>query len=162
MPYEIPHPDMTPVIQNVLRLVHCLIQQLREASGNSQPLPGKWCVSILAGERDSTQGGSSVVSTIEGTNSSPSSSLNNSRMADISQRVNSTLSGRLQWSINAPTSTPGSKRRCQTAPGGTSKRYVVFCSAFGICITPIPLSCVEILPTAIPNAEARAIILKSL
>ena len=58
--------------------------------GNSQLPPAKSPVSAPAGERDTSQGGSSVASTIDGQNSTPSSSPNNSGVADITQWVTST------------------------------------------------------------------------
>jgi len=85
MPSQSPHTDITPVIRNVGGLANLQNQQMREPLGNSQLPPAKRCVSVPAGERDSSQGGSSVPSTIQGQNSTPSSSLNNSRVADISQ-----------------------------------------------------------------------------
>jgi hypothetical protein len=60
--------------------------------GNSQLSPAKTRIFVPAGERDSSQGGSSVASTIQDQNSIPSSSLNNSHIEDITQCVTSTLS----------------------------------------------------------------------
>ena len=59
---------------------------------NSQLPHAKGRISVQAGERDSSQGGSSVTSTIEGQNSTLSTSLNNSEVADITQCVTSTPS----------------------------------------------------------------------
>jgi len=56
--------------------------------------PARRRVSVPAGKSDSSQGGSSVASSIQGQNSTPSSSLNNSRVADITQRVASNLSAK--------------------------------------------------------------------
>jgi len=87
-----PHTDRTLVVRNVWSLANSQNQQKCGASGNSQLHPAKRRVSVPAGERDSTQGGSYVPSTIQGQNSTPSSWLNNFRVADITQRVTSTPS----------------------------------------------------------------------
>jgi len=158
MPSQSRHLDTTPVVRNVRSLANRQNQQKRGPSGNSQLPPAKRRVSVPAGERDSTQGGSSVASTIQGQNSIPSSSLNNSCVADISQRVASTPSATQRRSINTPTATPVTSSRSTPAPGGTTTRRVVSSPAFGIAITPTPLSGLENLPTLIPNPEARAII----
>jgi hypothetical protein len=139
---------------------------MRGPSGNSQLPPAKRCVSGPAGERDTSQGGSSVPSTIQGQNSTPLSSLNHSRVADITQCVASTPSTTLRRSINTPTATPVTSSRSTPAPGGTlqadSTRHVVSSPASGIGSTPTPLSSLENLPTPISNPEARAIITNSL
>jgi len=158
MPSQSPHLDTTPVVLNVRSLANRQNQQKRGLSGNSQLPPATRCVSVPAGERDSTQGGSSVASTIQGQNSVPSSSLNNSRVADISQRVTSTQSARQRWSINTPTATPVTSSHSTPAPGETTTRPFVSSPAFGIAITPTPLRGLENLPTLIPNPEAHAII----
>jgi hypothetical protein len=163
MPSQSPHPDTTPVVRNVRSLANRQNQQKRGPSGNSQLPPAKRRVSVPAGERDSSQGGSFVPSTIQGQNSTPSSSLNNSRVADITQRVASTPSTTQRRSIITPTATPGTSSRNTPAPSGTiqtdSTRRVVSSSASGIASsTPTPLSGLENLPTPIPNPEARAII----
>jgi hypothetical protein len=152
------HPDTTPVVRNVRSLANRQNQQKRGPSGNSQLPPAKRRVSVPVGERDSSQGESSVPSTIQGQNSTPSSSLNNSRVADINQRVTSTPSATQRRSTNTPTATPGTSSRSTPAPGGTSTRRVVSSPASGIVITPTPLRGLENLPTPIPNPEARAII----
>ena len=162
MPSQSTHPDTTPVVRNVRSLANRQNQQKRGPSGNSQLPPAKRRVSVPAGERDSSQGGSSVRSTIQGQNSTPSSSLNNSRVADITERVTSTLSATQRRSIITPTATPGTSSRNTPAPSGTiqtdSTRRVVSSPASGIASTPTPLSGLENLPTPIPNPEARAII----
>jgi hypothetical protein len=162
MPSQSTHPDTTPVVRNVRSLANRQNQQKRGPSGNSQLPPPKRRVSVPAGERDSSQGGSSVRSTIQGQNSTPSSSLNNSRVADITQRVTSTPSATQRLSIITPTATPGTSSRNTPAPSGTiqtdSTRRVVSSPASGIASTPTPLSGLENLPTPIPNPEARAII----
>ena len=162
MPSQSTHPDTTPVVRNVRSLANRQNQQKRGPSGNSQLPPPKRRVSVPAGERDSSQGGSSVRSTIQGQNSTPSSSLNNSRVADITQRVTSTPSATQRLSIITPTATPGTSSRNTPAPSGTiqtdSTCRVVSSPASGIGSTPTPLSGLENLPTPIPNPEARAII----
>jgi hypothetical protein len=162
MPCQSPHPDTTPVVQNVRTLANRQNQQKSGPSGNSQLPPAKRRVSVPAGERDSSQGGSSVPSTIQGQNSTALSSLNNSHVADITKRVASTLSATLQRSINSPTATPVTSSRSTPAPGRTlqadSTRRIVSSPASGIASTPTPLSGLENLPTPIPNPEARTII----
>ena len=162
MPSQSPHPDTTLVVRNVRSFANCQNQQKHGPSGNSQLLPAKRRVSVPVGERDSSQGESSVPSTMQGQNSTPSSSLNNSRVADITQRVTSTPSATQRLSIITPTATPGTSSRNTPAPSGTiqtdSTRRVVSSPASGIASTPTPLSGLENLPTPIPNPEARAII----
>jgi len=163
MPSQSPHPDTTPVVRNVRSLSNRQNQQKHGHSGNSQLPPAKRRVSVPAGERDSSQGGSFVSSTIQGQNSTPSSSLNNSRVADITQRVAATPSTTQRPSMITPTATPGTSSCNTPAPSGTiqtdSTRRVVSSSASGIASsTPTPLSGLENLPTPIPNPEARSII----
>ena len=158
MPSQSPHLDTTPVVRNVRSVANRQNQQKRGLSGNSQLPPATRCVSVLAGERDSTQGGSSVASTIQGQNSVPSSSLNDSRVADISQRVTSTQSATQRRSINTPTATLVTSSRSTPAPAENATRPVVSSPAFGIAITPTLLSGLENLPTLIPNPEAHVII----
>jgi hypothetical protein len=160
MPSQSTHPDTILIIRNVPTLANRRNQQKRGSSGNSQLPPRKRCVSVPAGERDSSQGGSSVRSTIQGQNSTPSSSLNNSRVADITQRVTSTRSATQRLSIITPTATPGTSSRNTPGPSGTiqtdSTRCIVSSPVSGIASTATPLSCLENLPTPIPNPEARA------
>jgi hypothetical protein len=162
MPSQSPHPDMTPVVRNVRSLANRQNQQKRGPSGNSQLPPAKSRVSVPAGERDTSQGRSFVPSTIQGQNSTPSSSLNNSRVAAITQLVASTPSTTQRRSIITLTATPGTSSRNTPAPRGTiqtdSTHRVVSSSASSIGSTPTPLSALENLPTPIPNTEARAII----
>ena len=124
--------------------------------------PATRCISIPAGGRDSSQNGSFVAFTIEGHFSTPSSSLNNSHVADITEPVTSTLSTTQRLSIYRPTATLGTCSLSTSVSGGTSQavqtHHVVSSSASGIASTPTPLSCLEILPTPIPNPEAWAII----
>ena len=150
--------DTTPVVRNVQSLANCQNQQCCGPSGNSQLPHAKRRVSVPAGERDSSQGGSSVASTIQGQNSIPSSSLHNSRIADITQHVTSTPSAAQRPSINTPTATLVTSSHTTAAPGGTSMRRVVSSPAFDIASTPTPLNGLENLPTPIPNPETRTII----
>jgi len=135
---------------------------MRGLSGNSELPPANGRVSVPAGERDSSQGGSSVASTIQGQNFTPSALLINSRIADITQRMTSTPSGTQQRSIITKTATPGTSSRNTPAPSGItqtdSTHRVVSRPASDIASTPTPLSGFGNLPTPIPNREARAII----
>jgi hypothetical protein len=153
-----PHPDTTPVVRNVQSLAIHQNQQKRVPSGNSQLPPTKKPVSVPVGERLSSQGVSSIPSTIERQNSTPSSPLNKSHVADINQHVTSTLSATQRQSINAPTATLGTNSRSTPAPRRTSTCRVVSSSASGLVITSTPLPALENLPTAIPNPEAHVII----
>ena len=103
MPSECPQLDTTLVLRNVRSLPNCQNQQKRGPSGNSQLPTAKAQVSHPPGERDCSEGGSSVATTIQGVNSIPSSSLNNSRVADITQRVTSTQYASRRRSISTPT-----------------------------------------------------------
>jgi hypothetical protein len=162
MPSQSTHPDTTLVVRNVRSLANRQNQQKRGPSGNAQLPAPKRRVSVPAGEMDSSQGGSSVRSTIQGQNSTPSSSLNNSRVADITQCMTYTPSATQRLSIITPTATPGTSSRNTPAPSGTlqtdSTRRVVSSPASGIASTPTPLSGLKNLPTPIPNPEACAII----
>jgi hypothetical protein len=99
MPSQSPHPDMTPVERNVRSLANSQNQQKRGPSGNSQLPPANRPVSMPAGDRDTSQGGSCVPSAIKGQKSTHLSSLNNSRVADITQHMASTQSATLRRSI---------------------------------------------------------------
>jgi hypothetical protein len=162
MPSQGTHPDMTPVVRNVRSVANRQNQQKRWASGNYQLPPPKRRVSVPAGERNSSQGGSSVRSTIQGQISTRSSSLNNSHVADIIQRVTSIPSATQRLLIITPTTTPGTSSRNTPAPCRTiqtdSTRRIVSSPASGIASTPTSLSGLENLPTPIPNPEARMII----
>jgi hypothetical protein len=166
MPSQSTHPATTPVVQNVRSLANRQNQPNCGPSGNSQLPPPKGGVSVPAGERDSSQGGTSVRSTIQGQNSTPSSSLNNSRVADITHHVTSTSSATQRLSIITPTARLGTSSRNTPAPSGTiqtdSMRRVVSSPTSGIASTPTRLSGLENRPTSIPNPEARAIIRNSL
>jgi len=156
MPSQSPHPVTSLVIQNVQSLANRQNQQKRGPLGNAQLPPAKRRVSLPPGEKDSSQEGSSVASTIQRQNSTPSSSLDNSRVADI------TPSATQRRSMIPPTAMQGTSGRNTPAPSGTSQRdstrRIVSSSASGIASTPTPLSCLVKLPTPIPNPEARAII----
>jgi len=163
MPSQHPHRDTTPVVQNVRCLANRQNQQKGGPLGNSPLPPAKRPVSVPPGERDSSQGGSSIASTIQSQNITPSSSLNDSRIADITQCMTTSLSATQRRSMNTPTTTmPGSSSHGTPAPGGTSQtdqtRCVVSSPASGIASTPTPLSGLENLPTPIPNPDARTII----
>jgi len=120
-----PHPDMTPGVRNVWSLANRQNQQKPCPSGNSQYLPAMWRVSVMVGERDSSQGERSETSTIQGQNSTTSSSLNNARIADFNQRVTSTPSSTQRRPIHTPTATPSISSRSTPAPGRISTRHVV-------------------------------------
>ena len=156
------HPDTTPVVQYDRSHANRHNQQKGGPSGNSQLPPAKRRIAVPAGERDSSQGRSFVPSTIQGQNSTPPSSLNNSRVADISQCVTSTQSTTQRRSIITPTATLGTSSCDRPAPSRTiqtdSTHRVISSPASGIASTPTPLSGLENLPTPIPNPEARAII----
>ena len=162
MPSQSPNPDTTPVACDVPSLANCQNQQKSGPSGNSQLPLAKIRVSVPAGERDSSQGGSFVPPPIQGQNSTSSPGLNNSRVAAITQYVSSTPSAIQRRSIITPTATPGTSSRNTPAPSGTiqtdSTRCVVSSLASGIASTATPLSSLENLPTPIPNPEAGAII----
>jgi len=162
MPSQSPHPVTSPVVRNVRSLDNHQNQQQHGPSGNSQLPPTKRRVSVPAVERDSSHGRSFIASTIQGQNATPSSSLNNSRIADITQRVTSTPSTTPRRSIITPTSTLGTSTCNTPAPSGTiqidTMRRVVSSPASGIASTSTPLSGLENLPTPIPNPEDRGII----
>jgi len=122
---------------------------MRGPPGNSQLPPAESLISVPAGKRDSSPGGSSVASTIQGYNSIPTSSLNNSRIADIMQRATSTLSVTQRQSINTATTMQVASTHSGSAPGGNSTRRIVSSPTFGIAIIPTPLSDLENLPTPI-------------
>ena len=162
MPYQSPHAVKSLVVRNVRSLANCQNQQNCGHSGNSQLPSAMRHVSVPAGERDSTQRVSSVASTIQDQDSTPSSSLNNSGMADITQRVTSTLSATQRRSINTSTPKPGTSSCNTPAPSGTtqtdSTHRIVSSPASDIASTPTLLSGPENQPTLMSNAEARAII----
>jgi len=153
MPCQRAHPVTSPVVQNVRGLQN---QQKCRPSGNSRHPPARRCVSVPAGERDSSQGGSSVAFTIQRQNSTPSSSLNNSGLADITPPATQ------RRSIITPTAMPGTSSSKTPAPCRTSQTESTCCVVSsppsGIASTPTPLSGLVNLPTPMPNPEARAII----
>jgi len=156
-----PHPDTTPVVRNVWSFAHHLIQQECGSLVNSQLPHVERRVCVPAVKRDTSQGGSSVASTIQGQNSTPSSSLKYSCIADITQHVTSTPSATQRGFINTPTAMPGSSSCSTLAPGGTSqtdsKSCNVSCPASGIVISPTHLSSLENLTPPISNPEAGVI-----
>lgn len=123
--------------------------------------PAQSCISVPAGERDSSHGDSSIASAIHGPNTTALSLLKNSQVADITQCVSSTPSATQRWSINTPTAILGSP-----APGGISQRDsmhpIVLSPFFGIASTPTLLSGLQNLPTPISDPKAHAIISKAL
>jgi len=156
MPSQSPHHITSPVVRNVRSRGNCQNRSNRGPWGILQLPPAKRRVSVPAGERDSSQGGRSIASTIQGQNSTPTSSRNNYRFADI------TPSATQRWSIITPTARLG-RSSCNTpVPIGTSQtdstRRVVSSSASGIASTPTPLSGLENLTTPIPNPDACTII----
>ena len=122
------------------------------------------CIFASDGERDSSQGQSSVHWTIQGQNSTPSSSLNNSRVAHITQSVTSPQAATQRRTIITPTATAGTSHHNTLALSGTiltdSTCHTVSSPASGIASTPTPLSCPENLPTPILNPKASEIIYK--
>jgi len=146
-------PDTTPVVPNVQ------IQQRHRCSEHFQLPPSKRRDSAPGCETDYSHAGSSVPSAIHVQNSTPSSLLNNSHVAYITEWVTSTLSATQRRLIKTPSAMPGT---CTPAAGGASQTdspcHVVSSPTFSITSTPTPLSGLENLPTHIPNAEARAII----
>jgi hypothetical protein len=142
-----PHPETTPVVRNVRSRANHHNQPKRGPSGNSQHPTAMRRVFVLVSERDSSQGESSVHSTIQGQHFTLSSSLNSSRVADVNQCVTSTPTATQRRSINTPTTTLGTSSRSTPAPGGTSTHRVVSSPTTGIVITPTPLRGLEILPT---------------
>jgi len=82
---ERPRPDTSPVVQDAWSLGNLLNQPKCGHSGNSQHRLTTRRVSVLAGKRDSTQGGSSIASTIQGKNSMPSFSRNTSPVAVLTE-----------------------------------------------------------------------------
>jgi len=157
-----PHPDMSPVIQYVRSPANRHNPHKCGPSGNSQLPPATRRVSVPAGERDSSHRGRSVAFTIQGQNSTPSSSMNNSHVADITQRVTSPPSTTQPLSIITPPATPGTSSHNAPAPSGTTQTDSTCCivssPVSSIATTPTPVSSHENLPTPIPNPEAHAII----
>jgi len=99
---------------------------------------------------------------MQGQNSTPSFSLNNSRVLDITQLITSTLSGTQRWSIITPTATPGTSSCTTPSPRSTSqaawKSRVVSSPASPTLGASTPLCGIESLSTPIPDPEAHAII----
>jgi hypothetical protein len=162
MPCQIPHTVTCLVVRNVQRHANHQNQRNRGPVGISQLPPTKRCVSVPAGKRDSSQGRSSIASPIQGQNTTPSSSLNNCRIADIPECVASTPSATQRRAIITPNATLGTCSHNTPGPNRyiltDSTRRVVSCPLAGIASTPTPPSCLENLPTPISNPEAHAII----
>jgi len=141
---------------------NCSEIKQRTPPGNAHLPRAERLLSAPVGERDTSQRGSSVASTIDGQNSAPSCSLNNSGVADITNHMTSTPSATQRWSINTLTATLGTSSCGTPAPGGTSPadstHRVVSNLASRIASSPNPLTGLENLPTPIPNLESRAII----
>jgi len=160
MPSQCAHTDTTPVIRIGQK------QQKCRCLGNSQSPLAKWRVSIPAGERVPSPGGSSVASTIPGQNSTLSSSLNNFAVVDINHLESSTQSTTQPQSMMTPTFMPGTGSRSTPAPGGTSQTAwtgrVVSSLTSSIASTPHPLSGLDNLLTSIPHREAHTTITKPL
>jgi hypothetical protein len=146
MPARSPHLDTTPVVQNVRSLANRQNQQKRGPSGNSQLPPAKRRVSVPVGKTDSSQGGSSIPSTIQGQNSTTSSSLNNFRVEDINQCVTSTRSATQRLLINTPTATLGTSS-CST-PAHEPQRVVLYPAPHAALLS-LPLLA-EVLITFLP------------
>jgi len=153
MPSQSPHPDTTPFIRNVRNLANRQNQTKHGPLGNSQHPPPRGRISVPAGERDFSKGWSSVGSKIQGQNSTLSSWLTNSCIADITRHLTSTPSETQRQSINTLSGTPGTSSCSTAAPWGTwqtdSMSYIVSSSASGSACTPTPLSGTENLPTPI-------------
>jgi len=162
MPAQRLHPDTTHVVTIVRSLAKYQNQQKRWPSAYSQLPLSKRYVFVPAGERDSSQGGSSVASRMQGQNSTCSSLLSNSCVADITQCVTSTPSATQHWSMNHPTATLGTSSHSTIAPGGISQSHSMCCGVSSpvssVASTPTPLTGLENLPTPSHNREARAII----
>ena len=162
MPSQHCQPDKTPVVWNVEIFANRQNQQKRGPSGNAQLPPPKRRVSAPAGERYSSQRGSSKASTNQGQNTSRSLLLNISRLLDITEWKTSTSSA-AQWrSINTPIAMPGTSSCSTAAPWGTSHtaatRLVVSSPTSGIASTPTSLWGLDRLHTHIPNPEGCAIV----
>jgi len=161
-----PYPDTTLVVRNVQSLANCQNQPRHGTSGNCHLRPTMRRVSVLAGERDSSQGGCSIASIVQGQKITSSSLLNNSCVADITQPVTSTPSATLQQSLSTPTVNPGSGSPSTPAPGGTlqtdSMDRVVSWPASSITSTSTSFCKLENLATPIPYPEACANIINPL
>jgi hypothetical protein len=143
MPSKDTDPDSTLLIQNVRNLVNRHNHQKCGLLWNTQRLPPKRRISVPADVMYSSQGGSSVPSTIQGQNSTPSSWLIDSLVADNTQGVTCTPSTTQRWSLCTPTATPGTSSRNTPSPSGTiqtnSTRHVESSPASGLASTPTPL-----------------------
>jgi hypothetical protein len=166
MPSQCPHPDMTLGVQNAWSLANRQSQYTRGPSGNSQLPTPKRRLFIPLGKRDSSEGGSFYTYTIEGQNSAPLFSLNNSHVADITQCMASTTSTMQRWSTNTPTTTLDTSSRSPPASrvtsGTGSMRRIVSSPGSGIPSTPTVPTGHDNLPTPILNQEGCTIITNTL
>jgi hypothetical protein len=162
MPSQHLQPDTILDVQDIRSLPNRQNHPYRGSVRNSQLRPTKRRISVPAAERDTSQRGSSVHSTIQGQNSTPSSSLYNSRITDITQPGPSTLSATLRRTINTPTAMPDTSSRSTLERSGTippdSTRRLVSSPISIIASTPTSLSGLENLTAPIPNQEGPAII----
>jgi len=158
--FKSPHPDMTS--ETVRSLANRQQHQQGVHRRESQHLPATRCISIPAGERDCSQQGSPVTSTIQAQKYTPSPSLNNSHIADIPQHLTSTLSCTQQLWIYTTTASSGISSHSISPPTGTcqtdSTCRIVSSPTSGIASTPTTLRSVDSLRTPSCNPEAHVII----
>jgi len=157
MPSQSPHQELTPVIRNGQSLAVFENQQKSTTSGNSQHPHAQRCVFVPAGKREFCS-----LYNQRGQNSTPSSLLKNSCIADIPQPMAFTAPTTEWQSISTATAMLGTSSHSPSASGGTSQKDSMCCvlssPASGIASTPTPLSGPEYRPTPIPNQEAHTII----
>jgi hypothetical protein len=160
MPSQCNHPVTSLDIHNVQCLPTHQKQQTLAPYRHSELPGGKRCISVPAGERDLSQGGSSVASTVQGQNSTPSLAPNYSHIADITRRATSTRSATQRWSIITPTTTPDISSRNTPEPNlHRETQCVALYPAPHPALLALPLlsAVLKTIPTPIPNPEARAI-----
>jgi len=166
MPSQSRHPDRTADLRNVGTTANSQNHQILGHSGDSQHRPAKGCIWVPACESNSSDEGSSIASTIQGQNSTPSSSLKKSHVADITNCMAFTPAATQQRSISTPTAIPSTSYHSPPVAGGCSQadstRCVLSSSASGIPCTPTPLSSLENLAMPFPDPEAHATITNSL
>jgi hypothetical protein len=139
---------MPLVVQNVQHFADHPKHEMCRPSGNSQLLPGNHNVSGPAGKRDSSEAESSICCTIRGRNSTRSSLLNNSHLADITQHVTFTQSASQLSSIDSPTAMLGTSSHSTASPGGASQ------TALSSCVVSRPASCIGCTCTPLSSHEA--------
>jgi len=134
-------PDTTPVVWNIQSLGNHQNEWKHAPARNTQLPHAKRCISVPAGERDSSQGVSSVASAIQDQNSTPSSWQNNSRITDITQPVASTLSTTPWRSVCTPTATPGTTVLAHQHPEEphTQTQHVTLYPAPHLALLALPL-----------------------